>query len=77
MTKRKRKEQERERSISIQKRQELINKACYNKVRYATEVEAWSAGKYASSYAFNDQKTLRPYPCRHCNGFHLTKQPRD
>lgn len=67
MTKRKRKEIQRQNSIEIQKSREFVNRMCGNKKKYDTEMQAFSAGKFA----FRD-KYFRTYFCPYCNKWHLT-----
>ena len=72
LSRRRRQELQRERSISLQHKAEVRNRQCGEKKRYNTEIEAWSAGKFA----FRDGRYIGTYFCPQCFKWHITTKKR-
>ena len=72
MTRKLKKEKQREISIDTQHKREFENRMCGNKKSYDTDIEAYSAGKFALK-----GKTIRTYICPICGKWHITTQKKE
>ena len=68
MTKKLKKEKARERSMALQNAMEKLNRRCRGKKSFETEIQAWSAGKFA----FRNCEYFRTYFCTDCDQWHIT-----
>lgn len=50
--------------------------SCKSKNRYATKEEAVRVAKFRRAQGWEPER-LWCYHCRHCGGFHLTRNPRE
>lgn len=48
--------------------------SCMRKMRFANKAAATAMAVHRLSKRDSPVKYLRPYLCRHCNGWHLTSQ---